>query len=101
VIHKEINAINITSILEIAKMAAHEKRLKILLVLAQQRMCVCMIADLMDCSYSQSSYHISKLSATGLIEYEKMGNFIIYSLTPFGRTILENMENISSNEVKS
>ncbi len=63
-------------------------RLKILYALSEQRMCVCMLAELTNCSYSKCSYHISKLKDVGLIKATRKGNYLVYSLTPFGRSIV-------------
>lgn len=77
-----------------AKALGDEKRLAILLALARQRMCVCMLAELTDCTYSKCSYHITKLKDAGCIEAEHLGNYLIYSLTPYGRTVLTQVETI-------
>ena len=77
---------------KVMKVLSDEKRLKILYGLEKQRMCVCMLADLTKCPYSKCSYHISKLKDTNLIETERNGNYFIYSLTPFGRSIIRHFK---------
>ncbi|KAA0003707.1 MAG: winged helix-turn-helix transcriptional regulator [Thermoplasmata archaeon] len=74
------------------KAISDEKRLKILYALLKQRMCVCMIVDVLKCSYSKCSYHISKLKEANLIKATKRGSFVIYSLTPLGKSILKHLE---------
>ncbi|HEC75922.1 MAG TPA: ArsR family transcriptional regulator [Thermoplasmatales archaeon] len=76
------------------KAISDEKRLKILYGLYRQRMCVCMLAKIIDCPYSKCSYHISILKEIGLIDGKSLGNYIIYSLTPLGRKILKVIEKI-------
>ena len=70
------------------KILGDEKRLIILYALSQQRMCVCMLAELTDCSYSKCSYHLTKLKDADFIAAEHLGNYIVYSLTPYGRKAL-------------
>ena len=73
---------------KVMKVLSCDIRLKILYALSEQRMCVCMLAELTNCSYSKCSYHISKLKDVGLIKATRKGNYLVYSLTPFGRSIV-------------
>ncbi|HDN51031.1 MAG TPA: ArsR family transcriptional regulator [Thermoplasmatales archaeon] len=84
---------------KVMKTLADEKRLKILYALYNQRMCVCMLADLTKCAYSKCSYHISKLKEVGLIKSSRKGNYIIYSLTKFGRSIVRHFNKYKPEEV--
>jgi len=86
---------------KILSAAANPKRLKILHALSTQRMCVCMLANLIDCSYPKCSYHIANLKNAGLIEAENLGNYIIYSMTPFGRKLVAYLFENMPDEVKS
>lgn len=85
---------NIEKLTEIMKSLADEKRLMILYALATQRMCVCMLVELTKCPYSKCSYHITRLKEMGLIESKNLGNYLIYSLTPFGKQMLGYLEKI-------
>ncbi|MCD6172122.1 MAG: winged helix-turn-helix transcriptional regulator [Thermoplasmata archaeon] len=80
---------SIKKVEKIMKVLADEKRLKILYGLSIQKMCVCMLADLTSCSYSKCSYHISKLKEEGLIKSIKKRNYVVYSLTNFGKSIIK------------
>ncbi|MFO8132662.1 MAG: metalloregulator ArsR/SmtB family transcription factor [Thermoplasmatota archaeon] len=80
------------------KVLGDEKRLTMLLALARQRMCVCMLAELTGCTYSKCSYHIARLKDAGLIEPEHLGNYLIYSLTSHGREIVVLLEKIYEAE---
>lgn len=95
---RELSEYDLARLAAQMKAMGDEKRLAILYALARQRMCVCMLAELTDCAYSKCSYHITKLKDAGLIEAEQLGNYIIYSLTPYGREILTRLEKIQ--EVK-
>jgi len=87
-IKKELPSDDIKTTAEVMKILSDERRIKILYGLYQQKMCVCMIAELINCPYSKCSYHISKLRNAKLIKAIKKGNYIIYSLTKFGRSIV-------------
>jgi DNA-binding transcriptional ArsR family regulator len=84
-----LSASAINKLVEPVKIIGDEKRLTILYALSQQRMCVCMLAELTGCTYSKCSYHIAKLKDTGFIEAEHLGNYIIYSLTSYGKKVLD------------
>ena len=90
---------DIKTIVKVMKVLADEKRLSILYALYEQRMCVCMIVDLVKCPYSKCSYHIAKLKDAGLIKAVKRGNYIIYSLTKFGRSIVRHFNKYKPEEV--
>lgn len=97
-IQKLIPDDDIQKLSEIIKTLADEKRLTILYALSHQRMCVCMLAALTECSYSKCSYHIAKLKDIGLIQAAHCGNYLVYSLTSYGKRILKHLERIK--EVK-
>ena len=60
-------------------------RLRILYIIREQPLCVCVINRLMQLSGSKLSYHLNILKESGLIEGEYRGNWIIYSLTDRGK----------------
>ncbi len=60
-------------------------RLKILYLLQDQPLCVCVINRFMQIADSKLSYHLAVLKEGGLIEGEYRGNWIYYSLTDTGR----------------
>ena len=67
---------------------ADPMRLKILAMLKDQALCVCIIRAVLNIADSKLSYHLSILKKAGLIEGGKKGNWIIYSITPRGREFL-------------
>jgi len=71
---------------------ADKKRLMMLYALSRQRMCVCMLADIIQSPYSKCSYHITRLKDMGVIVAHNEGNYLIYSLTPYGKNILQVLE---------
>ena len=64
-------------------------RLKILCLLLIHPLCVCVIKTLTGIADSKLSYHLGILKKNGLVESEQQGNYIIYRMTPAGRTFLE------------
>jgi len=60
-------------------------RIRILYLLKDQPLCVCVINSFMRIAGSKLSYHLTVLRENGLIEGEYQGNWIIYSLTETGR----------------
>ncbi len=60
-------------------------RLKILYLLRDQPLCVCVIKRFMRIADSKLSYHLTVLKEGGLVEGEYHGNWNIYSLTDLGK----------------
>jgi len=59
-------------------------RLKILVMLSVQPLCVCVIKAVLDIADSKLSYHLGVLKKASLIAGEAQGNWIIYRLTAEG-----------------
>ena len=59
-------------------------RLKIVLALAIQPLCVCVIKEIAGIADSKLSYHLNQLKKADLIVGEQQGSWIIYRLTPRG-----------------
>jgi ArsR family transcriptional regulator len=60
-------------------------RLRILAILKVQPLCVCVIKELVRIPDSKLSYHLGVLRSADLVESERDGTWIIYSLTKLGR----------------
>jgi DNA-binding transcriptional ArsR family regulator len=65
--------------------AADPMRLKILALLKDQDLCVCVIRSVLDIADSKLSYHLNVLKKAGLIDGGKKGNWIVYSITDRGK----------------
>ena len=63
-------------------------RLKIVYLIRDQPLCVCVINRFTQLSGSKLSYHLNILKESGIVTGEYHGNWIIYSLTEKGRKIL-------------
>jgi ArsR family transcriptional regulator len=63
-------------------------RLKILMIVAIQPVCVCVIKRILKISDSKLSYHLSTLKDTGLVYSKQEGNWVVYYPTDSGKLIL-------------
>jgi ArsR family transcriptional regulator len=66
--------------LNITKALADENRLRVLLALQQQALCVCQITELLGLAMSTVSRHLSILHQAGLVNARKEGRWMYYSL---------------------
>ncbi len=64
-----------------------EYRLKILMIVNEQPVCVCIIKEILRIADSKLSYHLSTLKNCGLIYGKQQGNWIIYYPTKLGEII--------------
>ena len=64
-------------------------RLKILMIINIQPVCVCIIKEILGIADSKLSYHLSTLKDCRLIYGKQQGNWIIYYPTELGKIISE------------
>lgn len=74
------------NLLTIARALSDENRVRILMALRQQALCVCQITALLDLAPSTTSKHLSILRQSRLIESDKEGRWVYYRLAGSGRT---------------
>jgi len=79
--------IKVASLSSLLKLVAEESRLKLLCVLRQGRHCVCEIVEHFDMSQSLISHHLADLKNAGLVEDQKQGRKVFYSLTNKGKKV--------------
>lgn len=72
--------LEVSGLSEIFKVLGDETRTKILYLLANNRLCVCDIADIMEMSLPAISHHLRLLKAFRLVRYEREGKMVYYSL---------------------
>ncbi len=68
--------------------SADPVRLKILALLMDQPLCVCVIKAVVRMADSRLSYHLNILKKAGMIEGDQQGQYIIYRITDRARTFL-------------
>jgi DNA-binding transcriptional ArsR family regulator len=65
---------------EFFRLLGDSNRLRILSLLAQQELCVCDLADLLDMSESAVSHQMRTLRSLRLVGYQKQGRRVYYKL---------------------
>ncbi|NLW46640.1 MAG: helix-turn-helix transcriptional regulator [Firmicutes bacterium] len=73
-------ALEVVGLSEIFKVLGDETRTKILYLLAQRKLCVCDIAAILEMSLPAVSHHLRLLKALRLVQYERDGKMVYYSL---------------------
>lgn len=67
---------------EAYKLLADKSRLSIIALLQERELCVCEITGLIGMSQPNASQHLRKLKAAGLVNEQKKGQWVYYSLNP-------------------
>ena len=82
------------SLIQFFKLLSDETRLRILILLLQEKLCVCELQGLLALSQPKVSKHLAKLRDVGAVEDEKVDKFVFYKLANLDRdhkTILEDI----------
>lgn len=75
---------------QVLALAGNEVRLKMLfLLLDQQQLCVCDLADVLQMNVSAISQHLRKLKDGGMVQARKVGQTVFYTLTPALRPLVQ------------
>jgi len=81
----------------IFKLLSDETRLRILMLLYQDQLCVCQLSGILDVLQPRISKNLSKLRDLGLVVDERKEKFVFYSLKKENKILLEILENIACN----
>ncbi len=81
---EKLNNLDIENKSKVHKALSNQVRLKILALLKEQDLCVCLLKEIIDINDSKLSYHLSVLKDEDLIEGERDANFMIYRITDKG-----------------
>ncbi len=73
--------LNLEKYSNIFKALGEPNRLAIVLMLKERKMCVCEIVTVLPVSFSTISSHLKILLNAGIVEKERDGKWIVYSLT--------------------
>lgn len=65
---------------DLLKLLSDETRLRIVMLLAQQELCVCEMCGILEISQPKVSKHLAKLRDKGFVKDERKEQFIFYSL---------------------
>ena len=63
---------------------ADKSRLNILQLLSFREMCVCELSAALNVTQPNLTYHVKRLESAGLVQREKRGRWVYYSLTDAG-----------------
>ncbi|HMK46182.1 MAG TPA: metalloregulator ArsR/SmtB family transcription factor [Methanocella sp.] len=80
---------------ELFKAISDPARLKIIKALGQRELCVCVLVDLTGVQYSTLSYHLKLLRDVDLIDSDKDGSYILYSLTATGKMVYKFIQKLA------
>ncbi len=86
---------DITPVSKMIKVLSDPIRLRIMLALSVQELCVCVLVEITDYRYSALSYHLKLLKKMGFIDSRREGTFLLYRLTDSGRVGLEMITRLS------
>ena len=79
----------VDSLVSILKIIAEPNRLKLLCILQKNEHCVCEIMEHVELSQSLVSHHLKDLKDIGVVQDEKIGLYVYYSLTNEGKRITD------------
>lgn len=71
---------SIYDLAEFFKICGDQTRVKIMIALSEEEMCVCDITALLGMTHSAISHQLRVLKNVGLVKYEKRGKTVYYSL---------------------
>ncbi len=74
------------------KILSEENRINILSILLSSPLCVSELQNILNLSQSLVSHHLRDLKDLGLVQSEKNGKWVFYSLTDKGRKIYSLIE---------
>jgi len=76
-------------------------RIQIILVLKEDRLCVCVLKNILSCDGTKLSYHLAVLRHAGIVTCRREKSFLRYSLTPRGTAILSQLLERINSDLKS
>ena len=82
----------------ILKLIADENRLRLLCILRNSTHCVCELMEHIDISQSLISHHLADLREAKLVQDEKVGRQVHYSLTPKGKQVISLLTSLTTKE---
>ena len=94
---------SINKLAQVHALMGNEIRLKILyIIFKEQKVCVCDISDILHMAASPISQHLKKLKDSGLVQNEKVGQTIFYSVAiDYMETLLPTFIQITKNKLQT
>ena len=88
-----------TQLTQIFKTLSDETRLRILLLLSYEELCVCEISGILEASQPKISKNLAKLRDLNLVQDERRDKFVYYSLKSEHQELQTILRDITSNLV--
>lgn len=86
-----------SNLLNFFNLASDETRLRLMILLSQNELCVCQLCGILDLSQPKVSKHLTILRDANYVTTRKEGKFIYYSLHIQNNNIMDIIHNIISN----
>lgn len=80
---------HVTKMSDLLKIVSEESRLRLLCILRRGEHCVCEIMEHVELSQSLISHHLKDLKKVDVVQDEKRGLYVYYSLTKKGKEITD------------
>ena len=84
-------------LINVFKIFSDETRLRIIILLAQQELCVCQLSGILDVSQPKVSKNLSKLRDMNLVVDERKEKFVFYKLKTENLVLANTVKNILDN----
>lgn len=84
-------------LVDVFKILSDETRLRIIILLAQQDLCVCELVGILDVSQPKISKNLSKLRDVNLVIDERKEKFVFYKLRTENIVLISIVKNILEN----
>lgn len=82
---------------QVFKILSDETRLRIIMLLAQQELCVCQLSGILDVSQPKVSKNLAKLRDNKLVMDEREEKFVRYTLKTDNKVLITIVNNILDN----
>ena len=91
---KSIESKRVILLSSLLHIVSEESRLKLLCILKKSSHCVCEMVEHVNLSQSLISHHLKDLKEAGIVQNEKKGLRVYYSLTKKGEHIINSLFNL-------
>lgn len=81
-------------IVRIYKLLSDETRLRMMLLIYQDELCICQLSGILNVPQPRISKYLSKLRDLELVSNKRVGKFIYYSLNRNNKVLILNLDNI-------
>lgn len=87
----------VENLINFLKLLSDETRLRIIVLLYHQELCVCELCGVMDISQPNVSKHLAKIKDMGFVKDEKREQYVFYSLNIEDEIFRNILKNIVAN----